>query len=163
MLIHIRFYLPICTYSSNSKKKIVDFRGVCFSGEAESELNFTELVNGLNEKYKVKITYDLQGAKLRIDGDCWYVTGKFRLIIPKRAAKKLIEENHPATKSNVREPYHIYLNNNVQLNFDNPDPEDFGANDSPSHSSDYKKSRYKNNKNKNNLLKKCLLRNLNVK
>lgn len=163
MLIHIRFYSPICTYSSNSKKKIFDSRDVWFSGEAESELNFTELVDELNEKYKVKIAYDLKGAKLRIDGDFWYVTGKFRLVIPKRAAKKLIEENRSATKSNVHQPYHIYLNNNVQLNFDDPDPEDFGTKDSPSHSSDYKKSRYKNNRNKTNLLKKCLLRNLNVK
>lgn len=156
-----RFYLPLCIYSSNSRKQIVDFQIVCFSGEAKNELNFTELVKELNEKYKVKLAYDLEGAECRIDGGCFYVTGKFRLDIPKRAAKKIIEENQSATMLNVRESQHIYLNNNVQLNFENNDPEDFGTKDSPSHSSDYKKSRCK--KNRNNLLKKCLLRNINIK
>lgn len=160
MLIHIRFYLPLCIYSSSSKKKMVDFRSVSFYGEAESELNFTELVNQLNEKYKVKLAYNLEGAECRIDEGCFYVTGKFRLIMPKRAAIKLIEEYQSTTMSN-REPQHIYLNKNVQLNFENNDPEDFGTRDSPSHSSDYKKSKY--NKNKNNLLKKCLLRNIKIK
>lgn len=124
---------------SNSKKRMVDSRIVNFSAETESEVNFTELVKQLNEKYKVKLGYDLEGAECRIDGGCFYVKGKFRLLIPKRAAKQLIEENQSATTSN-REPQHIYLNNNVQLNFEDNDPEDFGTRDSPSHSSDYKKS-----------------------
>lgn len=98
---HSILFICICTCRSNPTKQIVDIPIVCFSGEAESELNFTEFVDELNERYKVRTTYNFK--KLSVNGDCLYFTRKFELWFPKHAAKKLIEENQSTTMPTDRE------------------------------------------------------------